>query len=173
MRFVPQLHGLKNYEEVIQNEKGKIDTTGRGLITRNIFNCVAILVSNGNTKYGMIHIEPEQANMAELILALRNETQAVEAVVVGANALKADDARSGEIFDALKGLAITDESKHKFLKDRENVTPGINKLHVGFIALSAITGEYTYGLIPDLEDDAPALPDRARRNSSSGKCVIL
>jgi hypothetical protein len=174
MQLVHHINGWENFTVVKQDVPGIVVTTGGGLLTTGLANCMCLILTNGEGKYGMLHANPSHSSIRRWVESLRHETGATEAIVTGANGDKQSQARTDELADILNGLAVTDQTRTGWLPAALNATPGTYTTMAGCVAVNASNGDYAihpYGFSPSVHPH-PA-QGRAGRSCADGGCTIL
>ncbi len=180
MRLVNSLNGWETYSYVAQDEEGTIITTGGGLYTKSLMNCLCVVATDGQRKYGMIHVNPNHKKQVSWVRSLIANTAAVEILFTGANWPDQDE--RGEILKAmLVGYdgVVVDETNGRWVQNSlagtVEVTPGSFLGRVGWVAVNATTGEYAFAGAMGFPKTANLRNSRAQtggRRSSDGCCSI-
>ena len=175
LTHVPSADGWTGFQNVEQDKEGVVLTTGGGLYTRNLSNCMCLILTDGSSKVGMLHASPDHPNTAMWVKSLIKEVGATTAVVTGANVDIQDDKRKKELETLLSGLReVVDETQTGWVPGGANRRRGNNKMRVGSVAVNATTKEYALHMadFPNLDTlSAPA--HRSSRNSGCGGCTII
>ena len=166
---------------VEQDQQATIMTTGGGLFTNNISNCIGMVVNNGH-KYGMLHVSPGYGKEKEWIIQcikdVGGDINNTEIVIVGGNS--GHDAGLESVKEALQDSGtsaanIIDETRNKWVPDinRKSVVKGSNKVLVNGIAVWASDGNYVLATMGrSFYQKESTSPIRSPRRSNRG-CTIV
>lgn len=177
MQKVGTLASTAGFIEVLQDKQGIVARRSGGLYTRNLMNCVCVILSDDNhTAVGMIHLNPTNENLSSWIEALRKETGATQAIVTGANVEEQSEERRTELLTALAGLLIIDETKSGWLArgGEGGCKRGNNTSLVGYAAVNAGNGNYALSIFtPAMPAGGHAPAAASSRRSACGGCTIM
>ena len=174
MRFTTFINGWENFTYVAQDAPGIVVTTGGGLYTANLLNCLCLIFTDETNTYGMLHVNPRNPNTAQWVTSLRNQVGATAVIVAGANGLQQDSARQNELATLLAGLTVVDETRAGWVPNALHPVRGSNTVFVTCVAVNANNGEYALSGVPFPPSVAPAAPARrARRHSGDGGCFVM
>lgn len=174
MRFTHYINGWENFTNVVQDTPGIVVTTGGGLYTANLANCLCLILTDETNSYGMLHVSPGHENTKLWVESLRNQVKATAAIVAGANGDNKDSLRKNELASLLNGLTVVDETRTGWVPDGLRPVRGSNTGLVGYVAVNANNGEYALSTVAFAASSAPVAPrTRARRNSGDGLCIVM
>lgn len=176
MRYIgSSIQGWENFTNVAQDTNGVVLTTGGGLITHNLMNCMCLILTDGESRFGMLHISPMHPNSDNWIASMRTAVNAEYAIVCGGNSAAQDPARLTALVNQLAGLSVIDQTRDKWVPAALNPTPGSNTSIVGHVAVDASNASYAMTLgvgFPASTNAGTAVP-RAARGSADGFCTIM
>lgn len=174
MIYTQHINNWESFIYVTQDEPGYMITTGGGLYTANLSNCMCLIVTNEKGSYGMLHVSPGHGKTKEWVISLKKQVAATTAIVTGANGSQQTEQRMDELVSLLEGLAVVDETRYGWVPTELKPIRGSNKLSVGYVAVNAKTGEYALSPM-SFAPSAKQIPTakKARRNSADGGCVII
>ena len=174
MRNVSFINGWESFTYVEQDVEGVVSQTGKGLYTKNLMNCLCLIVA-GEKSYGMLHVNPTCESIEAWIKSLRSNTSATHAIITGANVANQTDERISKLADCLIDLTVIDETKTGWYNAiKKDSTRGNNTGYVGYVALSAVTGEYALSGSGFADSERPPeIKNHALRKGSDGFCTIM
>lgn len=173
LKFVTFIPHWENFTVVEQDKPGVVVNGTGGLYTSNLFNCLCLILTNEETKYGMLHVNPSQPKTPAWIASLRTAVRASAAIVTGANGPSQSDERKAELATALAGLTVVDETRAGWVPASLSPVRGTTAGMVGYAAVCGTTGQYM--LSHKAFNDTPKLapkPTKPRRGSADGGCSI-
>jgi hypothetical protein len=174
MRYTHFINGWESFAEVAQDAPGVVATTGGGLFTKNLMNCMCLILTDESGQYGMLHVSPNHENTAAWVTSLVTQVGATVAIVTGGNGSTQPQQRLDELVVLLDGLTVIDETKGAWVPDSLHPVKGLNRRQVGYVAVNASNGDYALSGMPFADSVAPvATATRARRNSADGNCVVM
>jgi hypothetical protein len=164
----------ETFTVVAQDKPGTIINGSGGLITSNLSNCICVILTDGGTKFGMIHVAPHYPDLKKWLGSLRENVGATDAIIAGANIAKQPQERIDVIEEALHGINIVDETRTGWIENGMIATRGTNTLMCGVICVSATTGEYAMETSAFAATANPAkVVKGTKRGSADGGCTIL
>ena len=174
MRFTHHINGWESFTNVAQDAPGIVVTTGGGLYTANLMNCLCLIFTDEANTYGMLHVSPGHANTTLWVTSLRKQVNATAVIVAGANGINQTSTRQNELAKLLADLTVVDETKAGWVPAVLRPVRGSNSGYVGYVAVNANNGEYALSGMPLVASPVPVAPaTRAQRNSRDGLCIIM
>lgn len=147
MIYTDQTENWKGFTEVKQDTPGLVVTQG-GLYTENLMNCLCLILTNGKGRYGMLHVSPGHSETREWVSSLIAQVDADQAIVTGANGGTQSDERKNELESLLRGLAVLDETKSRWVPATLYPFNGSYRSLAGYAAVNASTDEYALRASP-------------------------
>lgn len=173
MLHVHAINGWESFAYVKQDEEGLVAETSGGLYTANLMNCMCLMLYDGSTVCGMLHLNPRHHRIDAWVTALRERVNATEAVVTGANGGTQVAERVAQLEHLLDGLTVIDETKAQWLQgSRLNPVAGSHRSLAGWAAVDT-NGSYALSAMPPEWAAVAQQPRRTGRKSSDGCCIVM